>query len=69
MGYIWGYSKAQNLFWGIDDVDAKKKQLHIEVQHKGGDQNAFLFAERVPETSEVWKALAKKQDKSTPPPE
>eukprot|EP01082_Thalassiosira_pseudonana_P002301 g1967.t1 g1967 contig11:437649-438947(-) len=51
---------ADNLFLGIDDNDAKKIQKTIMVQHGGGYQNEFLFAERVPETASVWNALERR---------
>lgn len=48
---------AHNLFLGIDDTDATKIQRRKMVQHSGGYQNEFLFAERKPETGAVWDIL------------
>lgn len=48
---------AENLYLGINDTDATKVQKTIMVQHSGGYQNEFLFAERRPETDAVWGVL------------
>jgi len=41
----------------MNDADASKLKKMVVVQHKGGYQNEFLFAERSPETAPVWEAL------------
>ena len=43
---------ADNLFRGIDETDAQKSKRTIMVQTKGGYQNEFLYAQRVPERSD-----------------
>ena len=48
---------AQNLFLGIDDGNATKIQKTVMVQHNGGYQNEFLFAERKPATTAIWDVL------------
>jgi hypothetical protein len=48
---------AKNLFLGIDDSTARKGLVHVEVQHGGGFQNSFIFAERLPATNSVWDKL------------
>ena len=48
---------AHNLFLGINDTNAEKAQVTIRVQHDGGYQNTFLFAERFPTTAAVWEKL------------
>jgi len=48
---------SQNLFLGINDQTAKKAKVNIQVQHDGGYQNEFLFAERLPATKAVWDGL------------
>jgi hypothetical protein len=53
---------ADNLFLGINTEDAAKIQKTVVVQSDGGYQNEFLFAERLPETDHVWKALRPKDE-------
>jgi hypothetical protein len=48
---------ANNLFWGVNASTARKALVHVEVQHGGGFQNSFIFAERLPETTSVWDKL------------
>ena len=48
---------ARNLFLGVNDATARKALVHVQVQHGGGFQNSFIFAERLPETSLVWEKL------------
>ncbi|CAJ1959562.1 unnamed protein product [Cylindrotheca closterium] len=48
---------AENLYLGIDGGDARKIQKHVEVQSKGGYQNEFLFAERLPGSEFLWGGL------------
>jgi hypothetical protein len=53
---------AENLFWGIDETDVAKVQKTVMVQHNGGYQNEFLFAERVPLTDALWQVLQHKEN-------
>ena len=63
---------AENLYCGIipkkseDDVSntTKKKHVFVEVQHDGGYQNDFLFAERQPTTNAVWEDLDRRRAKA-----
>ena len=55
---------AENLFLGINDADAAKIKKKIMVQHDGGYQNEFLFAERLPETAPVWDVLRQEEKAS-----
>ena len=55
---------ADNLYLGINDEDAVKVKKTVIVQHQGGYQNEFLFAERIPETSSVWDDLKCEQSTS-----
>jgi len=55
---------ADNLYLGINDEDAVKVKKTVVVQHQGGYQNEFLFAERIPETSSVWDDLKNEQPDS-----
>jgi len=55
---------ADNLYLGINDEDAVKVKKTVIVQHQGGYQNEFLFAERIPETSSVWDDLNNEQSGS-----
>lgn len=48
---------TENLFLGVDDSQAKKQKVNIRVQHDGGYQNEFLFAERLPATEAVWEKI------------
>ena len=48
---------AKNLFLGVNAATARKALVHIQVQHGGGFQNSFIFAERLPETSILWEKL------------
>lgn len=48
---------VENLFLGMNDTDAAKIRKTIMVQHAGGYQNEFLFAERLPETAPLWDEL------------
>ena len=57
---------ANNLFLGINDADAAKIKKTIMVQHDGGYQNEFLFAERLPETAPVWDVLRPKEISALP---
>ena len=41
----------------MNDTEAAKIKKTIMVQHDGGHQNDFLFAERLPETALVWDVL------------
>ena len=52
---------AHQLFMGITDQGVKKAQVCIPVQHDGGYQNEFLFAERFPITPVVWDSLESHQ--------
>lgn len=52
---------AENLFLGMNDRDAAKIKKNISVQHGGGYQNEFLFAERLPETAPVWDVLRQEE--------
>jgi hypothetical protein len=51
---------SNNLFLGINDETAKKARVNIRVQHGGGYQNEFLFAERLPATMALWETLESK---------
>ena len=48
---------AKNLFLGVNAATARKALVHVQVQHGGGFQNSFIFAERLPETSILWEKL------------
>mmetsp|Transcript_10175 Transcript_10175/g.18348 ORF Transcript_10175/g.18348 Transcript_10175/m.18348 type:complete len:387 (+) Transcript_10175:85-1245(+) len=52
---------ADNLFLGMNDTEASKIKKTIMVQHDGGHQNDFLFAERLPETAPVWDVLRREE--------
>ena len=53
---------AEKLFLGIDDTGATKIQKKVMVQHNGGYQNEFLFAERNPESNAVWEVLRREKE-------
>jgi len=46
---------------GMNDTEASKIKKTIMVQHDGGHQNDFLFAERLPETAPVWDVLRREE--------
>ena len=48
---------TENLFLGIDNNSARKGHVDVRVQHQGGYQNDFLFAERPVLTGQVWESL------------
>lgn len=52
---------VENLYEGISDLDAKKAKKTEVVQYKGGYQNEFLFAERLPETRSLWDMLQQQE--------
>mmetsp|Transcript_18922 Transcript_18922/g.39860 ORF Transcript_18922/g.39860 Transcript_18922/m.39860 type:complete len:357 (+) Transcript_18922:46-1116(+) len=56
---------AENLYLGINDADAAKIKKKIMVQHDGGYQNDFLFAERLPETVTVWDSLRQEEEQQS----
>eukprot|EP00571_Detonula_confervacea_P012981 CAMPEP_0172305634 /NCGR_PEP_ID=MMETSP1058-20130122/6884_1 /TAXON_ID=83371 /ORGANISM="Detonula confervacea, Strain CCMP 353" /LENGTH=357 /DNA_ID=CAMNT_0013017297 /DNA_START=132 /DNA_END=1205 /DNA_ORIENTATION=+ len=53
---------VDNLLLGMNDADAEKIKKTIMVQHTGGYQNDFLFAERLPETAPVWDVLRQEEE-------
>ena len=55
---------SENLFLGINNEDAVKVKKTVMVQHQGGYQNEFLFAERTPKTTSVWDELKDEQSSS-----
>lgn len=48
---------ARNLFLGVNEATARRALVNVKVQHGGGFQNAFIFAERLPATKSVWDKL------------
>ena len=44
---------VENLFLGVCGASIKR-QTKVVVQHDGGFQNAFIFAERMPTSSSMW---------------